>query len=135
MTENYEYIQMLANRDVVLLKKKGEAYGSSWRKRGGVGAFMMLSRKWDRIENMCQEGKYDIFEVGSDDTPGGILDDIQDLRCYLLLVESHIINECMGRQGRVTGSYVNQDPDLKRPMPEIPSVKVPPMGYGPVRAG
>lgn len=110
MTENYDYIQMLANRDVATLKKKGESYGASWRKRGGVGAFMMLARKWDRIENLTEANGYDIFEVAADLEEGGILDDIQDLRCYLLLVESYVINNCM--KGAATKEYVNQGGDL-----------------------
>ena len=91
MTENYVHIQALALQDVEVLQEKGKTYGSSWRQRGGAGAFMMLARKWDRIENICRtlEGApYDIFEAVHGDR-GGILDDIQDLRRYLLLVESY----------------------------------------------
>lgn len=89
MTENYVHILEIAQNDVLVLKQKGLTYGSSWRQRGGVGAFMMLARKWDRIENQCREAGYDIFQlITSDPSAGGILDDIQDLRRYLLLVES-----------------------------------------------
>lgn len=91
MIENYAHIQLLALDDVAVLKKKGESYGSSWRNRGGVGAFMMLARKWDRIENQCKAVGYDIFAALDDGDPEGILDDIEDLRRYLLLVESHIL--------------------------------------------
>lgn len=89
MSENYELIQELANNDVKVLKEKGMTYGDSWRKRGGAGAFMMLARKWDRIENIAQGAGYDIFKVGADNA-GDVLDDIADLRRYLLLVEAHI---------------------------------------------
>lgn len=89
MSENYELIQELANNDVKVLKEKGMTYGDSWRKRGGVGAFMMLARKWDRIENIALGAGYDIFKVGAANT-GDTLDDIADLRRYLLLVEAHI---------------------------------------------
>ena len=86
-------IQYLANKDVQVLEEKGRTYGDSWKKRGGVGAFMMLARKWDRIENQCKEKNYDIFDAGhSSDTVDGILDDIADLRRYLLLVEDHIVS-------------------------------------------
>lgn len=95
MIEDYAHIQDLANRDVQVLIEKGKSYGSSWRNRGGVGAFMMLARKWDRIENQCKAHGYDIFEVIEREMAlnikEGILDDIQDLRRYLLLVESHIL--------------------------------------------
>lgn len=89
MTENYVHIQELANDDVTTLRTKGLTYGSSWRNRGGVGAFMMLARKWDRIENIVKADGYDVFTSVSANK-GDILDDIRDLRRYLLLVESYI---------------------------------------------
>lgn len=89
-TENYAGIEELALQDVEVLRAKGQAYGSSWRKRGGVGAFMMLARKWDRIEQQCSEAGYDVFAVleGNTEIPDGLLDDIRDLRRYLLLVDA-----------------------------------------------
>lgn len=87
MTENYEGISKLALEDVDVLIEKGKSYGTSWRQRGGVGAFMMLARKWDRIENQCEEHGYDIF-LSVEKVPDSILDDIRDLRRYLLLVDA-----------------------------------------------
>lgn len=70
---------------------KGKVYGDSWKQRGGVGAFMMLARKWDRIENQCAKEGYDIFKVLALDTGvDGIKDDVKDLCNYLLLVLSEI---------------------------------------------
>lgn len=89
--ENYERIKEIALNDVDVLKEKGATYGESWKKRGGIGAFMMLARKWDRIENICTSVNYDILAAGGVDM-GGILDDIQDLRRYLLLVESEVLS-------------------------------------------
>ena len=40
--------------DISGLVKAERSYGDSWRRRGGIGAFMMLARKWDRIENQAQ---------------------------------------------------------------------------------
>ena len=81
-------LQNLANADVDVLCVKDAEYGSSWKKRGGVGAFMMLARKFDRLENAVQREHYDIFSaISEDERPEGILDDIRDLRRYLLLVE------------------------------------------------
>lgn len=88
MDDDFEVIQVLADRDVETLREKGKTYGDSWRKRGGIGAFMMLARKWDRIENITDGRGYDIFDACEDDD-GGILDDIADLRRYLFLVEAH----------------------------------------------
>ncbi len=86
---DFGFIKKLANDDVTGLVKAQESYGDSWRSRGGVGAFMMLARKWDRIENQVTKDGYDIFKtITNDPSNDGILDDIRDLRRYLLLVES-----------------------------------------------
>ena len=91
---DFNLIQNLANIDVAKLKHAQESYGDSWRSRGGVGAFMMLARKWDRIENQVSKDGYDIFKtINNDPSRSGILDDIRDLRRYLLLVEGYVTNE------------------------------------------
>jgi hypothetical protein len=81
--------------DIETLIEKEKDYGDSWKKRGGVGAYMMLARKWDRIENTVksQEHSYDVFRAMMEDRrDDGLLDDIRDLRRYLLLVESEVLN-------------------------------------------
>lgn len=81
----------IVDLDISSLEKAEESYGDSWKKRGGVGAFMMLARKMDRLENQVKKHGYDIFSaIDLDRRPEGILDDIQDLRRYLLLVEDHV---------------------------------------------
>lgn len=86
---DFNTIALMAENDGRVLEEKGKTYGDSWQKRGGVGAFMMLARKWDRIENITEEGGYDLFQVCKDNN-GDILDDIADLRRYLFLVEEKI---------------------------------------------
>ena len=82
----------LVEDDVRELVHAEKSYGDSWRKRGGVGAFMMLARKWDRIENQTQREKYDIFQtIRIDNREEGVIDDIRDLRRYLLLVEAEML--------------------------------------------
>ena len=84
-------INNIAKNDVSKLIQAEKSYGISWRKRGGGAAFMMLARKWDRIEQQVESQNYDVFEAyAKDSREEGILDDIQDLRRYLLLVEEHI---------------------------------------------
>ena len=91
---NFNLISKIANEDVNKLVKAQESYGDSWRSRGGVGAFMMLARKWDRIENQVSKDGYDIFKtINNDPSSSGKLDDIRDLRRYLLLVEGYVTNE------------------------------------------
>ncbi|MBE16835.1 MAG: hypothetical protein CL867_11360 [Cytophagaceae bacterium] len=89
--DKFDRIQEIVNEDVNKLCEAEVSYGESWRQRGGVGAFMMLARKWDRIENQVNQHEYNIFtSFNHDPRKEGILDDIQDLRRYLLLVEEHI---------------------------------------------
>jgi hypothetical protein len=84
-------IKEIALNDAACLDQAEKSYGDSWRKRGGVGAFMMLARKWDRIELQVEAQNYDVFKAYAvDKRSEGLLDDIQDLRRYLLLVEEHI---------------------------------------------
>lgn len=92
MSENYKLIEDLARKDAAGLVEKGKTYGDSWKKRGGVGAMMMLARKWDRIENICRENNWDIFAAAGSNV-GEIMDDIEDLRRYLLLVQAHVESE------------------------------------------
>lgn len=84
-------VQCLGIEDADKLHKAEQSYGDSWKKRGGVGAFMMLARKWDRIENQVIGEGWDIFRAYERDMRDeGILDDIQDLRRYLFLVEAEL---------------------------------------------
>jgi hypothetical protein len=108
---NLDFLDPIAREDVEGLKKAQKSYGDSWKQRGGVGAFMMLARKWDRLENALRplnEGAaqgcarivgntttpcaaYDILRAAEIDTRAeGLIDDIRDLRRYLLLVESEL---------------------------------------------
>ena len=99
-------LDVVAKADVAGLKKAQQSYGNSWKSRGGVGAFMMLARKWDRLENRLKKtnigGKgehfmeplqqYDIFaHVVADTRAEGVIDDIRDLRRYLMLVEAELL--------------------------------------------
>lgn len=91
MSHNLEHVDKIACEDCAGLKTAFQSYGDSWKKRGGVSAFMMLSRKWDRLERQCESHKYDIFEaIKSDRRAEGIIDDIRDLRRYLMLVEAEM---------------------------------------------
>ena len=91
--ENYlQHLDPIARGDVTALLKAQESYGDSWRRRGGVGAYMMLARKSDRIEIQVGRHNYDIFAAAEADTRSeGIIDDIRDLRRYLLLVEAELV--------------------------------------------
>ena len=82
-------LENIGINDAMTLVMKGKTYGDSWRKRGGGQAFAVLARKWDRIENILEPMEYDIFQAWVSN-PGDIVDDIRDLRRYLMLVEEHM---------------------------------------------
>lgn len=73
-----------------LVARKNHEYGASWRKRGGVDSFMMLARKWDRIENQVQAHGWNILKLCEDDRADGPRDDLRDLIGYLMLVLEHV---------------------------------------------
>ena len=104
-----DYLDQVATRDVAGLKRSQLSYGDSWKKRGGVGAFMMLARKWDRLETALQPhpkdphrangstsenpvAPWDVLSAAfADQRAEGIIDDISDLRRYLMLVEAELL--------------------------------------------
>jgi hypothetical protein len=101
--EHISQIDFIAKNDCAMLRHKESTYGGSWKKRGGVGAFMMLARKMDRIENIAAKNGYDIFAViqregllGSD---GDLIAEIRDLRGYLLLVEAEMFTRELTQAG------------------------------------
>lgn len=97
MTGHMDYLDNIASQDVATLREKERTYGGSWKKRGGVGAFMMLARKMDRLENIAAASGYDIFGVirreGLAGADGTLIAEIRDLRCYLMLVEAEMATQ------------------------------------------
>ena len=98
-----DYLQAVAESDVIGLKTSERSYGNAWKRRGGVDTFHMLSRKWDRIEkrlattiNATAEtpgaSPYDIFEhIAADRSAEGFIDDVRDMRRYLMLIEAEML--------------------------------------------
>jgi hypothetical protein len=86
-----DHLRSISEEDISGLLKAQESYGDSWKRRGGVGAFMMLARKIDRAEQQVQRFGYDIFKaIDADTRSEGLIDDIRDLRRYLMLVEAEM---------------------------------------------
>lgn len=86
-----DYIEILADGDAKRVLQKDAEYGGSWKKYGGVSAFMNTARKWDRLLNQVEKHGHDIFKaIEADQREEGILDDIRDLRGYLLLIEAEM---------------------------------------------
>lgn len=95
-TVTHEELQPIVAKIVDTLVIKDEEYGASWKKRGGIGAFMMLARKWDRFEHFAevQEANLDTYDIFTralaDNRSEGIEADIDDLVGYLLLARVEI---------------------------------------------
>jgi hypothetical protein len=97
-----DQLQPIADADVANIEEKERAYGSSWKRRGGIGAFMMLARKFDRIEQRVSSEiaasgdapavqRHNLFQhIVADRRAEPLLDDIRDLRRYLILVEAEM---------------------------------------------
>jgi hypothetical protein len=84
--EHLNFLPDVFQDDYELVVVRDQEYNASWKARGGVGAFMMLARKWDRLEPMVARHGYDVFTML--DTHPDRIDDIRDLRRYLALVEA-----------------------------------------------
>jgi len=103
-----KFIPVIAQEDADGLLKAHESYGDSWKKRGGVGAYMVMIRKFDRMERAVEKAGWDIFKaVEADPRVEGLVDDIRDARRYLLLIES-----TLREQGLVEGG--NHRDNLER---------------------
>lgn len=114
------HLDEVANDDVVGLKKVYESYGPSWKQRGGVGAFMMLARKWDRMEKRVRDHMWDIFQsIEQDPRAEGVIDDVRDLRRYLMLVESEM-------RARGTESALATHRDNQQTVTTHPNISVEP---------
>lgn len=93
-----QHLDAIASQDIAEIRRKEETYQGSWKKRGGAGAYHMLARKWDRLENMTMEyAGQDIFEAIEADgveagADGTALAEVRDLRRYLLLVEAEMVS-------------------------------------------
>lgn len=77
----------LMARDHAAITKGAQHYGPSWKQRGGAGAYMVAIRKWDRL--LVQLRRHDFnweAAIAADQRAEGIMDDVRDLRCYLLMI-------------------------------------------------
>lgn len=79
----------LQNKDIEFVLQKDKDYGSSWRKRGGVGAFFVIARKADRIHTLADKAEVTFTATLWKSNPGDVRDDFKDLRQYLLLVSAY----------------------------------------------
>lgn len=85
------FLDDIAREDVAGLRRAHQSYGDSWKRRGGPGAYLVTIRKADRLELQVSKHGYDIFKAAEEDPRSeGVIDDIRDLRRYLLLIEAEL---------------------------------------------
>jgi hypothetical protein len=77
----------LISGDADFLRTAQKNYGNSWKMRGGVGAYMMMARKFDRMYTRMKPYDGDIHRAIKAETyRDGMIDDLRDLRRYVTLV-------------------------------------------------
>jgi hypothetical protein len=115
-----DYLQAVAESDISGLKNSEKSYGNSWKLRGGVDTFHMLRRKWERLEGRAAgnieaagtapgASPYDIFEhIAADRGADGFIDDVRDLRRYLVLVEAEMLGRKASNLADSGRGYLDQ---------------------------
>jgi hypothetical protein len=92
--KHLDYLARITQEDAKILTVTDQQYNASWKQRGGVGAFFIMARKWDRLESAVANNKqtpWDILSIAARDArPEGLIDDIRDLRRYLALIEAEL---------------------------------------------
>lgn len=98
--DRLQAVETIARHDVAFLEVRERAYDASWCKEGGVGAWFNIKRKIDRLINAVSQDRdkpgissarqYDIFEHAMHN-PAQVLNDLRDLRRYLLLTEAELV--------------------------------------------
>jgi hypothetical protein len=108
-----ERTKHLFDTDIEGLIKKNADYGESWKKRGGVGAFMNVARKWDRIETQVMLNGGDLYAPKlwvESRVIDPFVDDVIDLRGYLLLCIHHQLGMGLG-EIKFVSPYGHASPD------------------------
>jgi hypothetical protein len=111
-----DHLSNIAAEDVQGLLAAEAQYGDSWKKRGGAGAYMIMVRKFDRLEQAMPKFNYDIFlAVEEDPRAEGVIDDIRDARRYLYLIEAEIRARGINPQHRDNASKMTVTVPCEKP--------------------
>jgi hypothetical protein len=143
--DHMKHLETIAAADVAELRHKEATYRGSWKKRGGIGAWMMIARKIDRLENMLNREtrivnrsraglpnvtveRCDVFgaiEADPSGADGSPLAEIRDLRRYLTLAEAEMVARGAVRlETRVEGLEILREGSVSgRIASETPSVE------------
>lgn len=120
----HRYLEAVAADDIAYVRRKDKAYGASWKRRGGPGAFFTLVRPWDRFERMAEEYvvPFDVFTMimmqGLEGPDGSAIACVRDMRRYLLLLECEMAEQLADTD---KGLAYNDDGSYKTPEPQPPA--------------
>jgi hypothetical protein len=120
MTSNQDYHEMLddiVQADTDYVRAKDKQYDSSWKRRGGVGAYFTIVRPWDRLENFAKAQGYDLFAAMQNDPlhgpDGTALACVRDMRRYLLLLEAWVVWDRTRAAEEATPNSRHREADLR----------------------
>lgn len=84
---SFERMREIAQECIDMCEHKDKQYGSSWRARGGPGAFFATIRKLDRFDVQAKSKGYDVFNVSdADDAVESFDDTLRDIVNFMLLI-------------------------------------------------
>lgn len=100
----HRWLQQITEEDIRYVVRKDRQYMSSWKTRGGPGAFFTFARPWDRLESIASKQGYHIFKIIADEglrgVDGTLLACVRDLRRYLMLLEAEVLERHEANRGR-----------------------------------
>lgn len=87
-------LENLFANDAPFIAKRDAHYESSWKRRGGPGAYFTIARPWDRFEAIAKRSNYDLFKIIQEEIDKGLTEAndgtlqacIRDLRAYMALL-------------------------------------------------
>lgn len=98
-----EKLETIYENDVKTILRKNKEYGESW-KGEFYSAFENCRRKWDRMYNQSKENNFDVINLIIKDEESlnddGVIESIRDLRAYLALIESEVLEVLSKRKSK-----------------------------------
>jgi hypothetical protein len=93
---DFHLMRTRLNELVDLAIKKDSSYGSSWKRRGGPGAYLTMVRKFDRLEAQMEKCAYNVFDCSVAAEDGESIDEtLKDAinYCALVLITRELIRQ------------------------------------------
>lgn len=122
MSLKQQLLEIFAN-DAEFISERDAHYKSSWKSRGGVGAFFTIARPWDRFEAIAERGGWDIFKIIKEEQDKGLTEAndgtlqacIRDLRAYMALLAAEAMTMRQAYRPGVSHQLVVSSPKEQEP--------------------